>query len=144
MRQQRAPVVERVIHVVVRQQTEHGLAFADRLRHANPVGTLPVRHDVEDRYAHDDSKARQRAADPLDDLRQKQHPVVERSAVGARPVFCAEQLVAQIAMTRFHVDELEAAVVCERRGRDVVVHQVLELGVGQHADASGNRRSRSG
>ena len=43
----------------------------------------------------------------------------------------AQQLVLQVTVTRLHVHEVEPGALREHGGRDVVVRQVVELGIGR-------------
>ncbi len=72
-----------------------------------------------------------RATDALDDATEERGAVLERPAVGARPVDRAEQLVEEIAVTVLDVDEVEPGVGGERRGVGVGRDERVEVVVGQ-------------
>ena len=93
-----------------------------------------MRHDVERRQAHHDFQSRHRGANAVDDLAHEARAILEAAAERSRTLVRAEQLVPEIAVTVLDVDEPKARVGGQLRGRDEVVDQPADLGVGQHAD----------
>src|SRR3977135_673190 len=109
----------------------------DELRLADVVGRAFAEWDgVEHREAHGNLQAADLRADRLDDPPHEPRPVLERSPVrsAARPR--AEQLVSQIAVARFDVDEAEAGAPRQPRRRDEILHERVELRVAEYADAT--------
>ena len=136
MRQQHAPVVERAIHVFVMQHAEAGLLAGHLLGNADAFGTLPMRHDVDDRHPNEDREAGHGAANASMIWVRNRMRFSSDPPYLPGPRLRAQHLVAEIAMARLRVDELKAAVMREPRRGDVVVHEAIELVVGQHAHAA--------
>src|SRR5262245_3812373 len=69
-------------------------------------------------------------------MTEKASAILERASVRPTAAARAEQLVSEVAMTLLDVDEAETSVARERRRRDELVGQAIELGVAQHPNAA--------
>ena len=137
MRQERAPIVQRAIHVFVAQHAETRFLSRRLLRNADAVRALSVRNEIEDRHAHHDAEAGRRAANRVHDLRDEPHPILERAAVLAGACRGTEHLVPEIPVARLRVNELISALLRQlRRGR-VIVDDAIDFRVCQHTHAAG-------
>ena len=107
-----------------------------------------IRHEVEHAQPHADRQARDLLADAVDDREQHARAAGEVAAEAAGARAGTQELVQQIAVAGFDVDELKADFVRQPGGGDVVVDQLLQLVVGPHdrvvAGSMSNFASSSG
>ena len=111
--------------------------------HGDPttIGAGRERHGVEHREPHSDCETRRGGPDALDDGAHEPRAVREVAAVATRPVEGAQQLVAEVAVARLDVDEVETRFAREDRTVDERRHEFIELSVGQHRGFPGTGRA---
>src|SRR5207245_524947 len=91
----------------------------------------------EHREPHGNLQTADLGADRLDDPPHEPCPVLERAAVASAARPRAEQLVSQIAVARFDVDEAEAGLPRPPRRRDEILDERVELRIVEDANAAG-------
>ncbi len=91
-----------------------------------PVVTPNVRDDVEGREPHADPEPGRVASDRGHGLGEEPGPAVEVAAVATGSLVRREELVQEVAMAVLHVDEVEARLGRDARGRRVGPDQVVE------------------
>ena len=90
-----------------------------------------MRHHVERGEADHHFQSRRGGADAIDDLAHEARAVFEASAKTSRTLVGAQQLMPEIAVTVFDVDEPKTGVGRQLRGRDEIVDQPAQIGVTQ-------------
>ncbi len=105
-----------------------------RIRFADAVGALPVGNGVECGEPHGDAQPWNRSTDPLDHRPHEPGAVLQGAAIPPLARARPQQLVPQIAVTGLDVHECEPGAVRQTGRRDEVVHQHVELVVGQDPD----------
>ena len=102
--------------------------------HTRAIRALAMRDEVERREAHHHLKSRHVARMPSMISRMKRVRFSRLPPKRPGPLMRAEQLVSEIAVTVFDVDELKAGLGRQLRGGDEIVDQPADVVVTQHPE----------